>query len=246
MIRWEVPGYVVAFTTRAGGVSSGVYESLNLTTRDRRRGRARRGEPAHRLRGARPRRGPARLQPAGALADGAPGARREARRAGRRALDRRAAGCRCSRCRPTACRSRSRAAIGRARSPCCTPAGAASPRAWSRPASRRSAPARRRRWSGRRSGRAATRSATRSPALFDADLTVGAEARSLERRRARAARGRCRDGRARRSLHAVPPRALLLAPAERPGARRPGGARCCRLTRSARASSACRRRSGPR
>ena len=32
MIRWETPGYVVAFTTRAGGVSSGVYESLNLTT----------------------------------------------------------------------------------------------------------------------------------------------------------------------------------------------------------------------
>ena len=32
MIRWELPGYLVAFTTRAGGVSSGVYESLNLTT----------------------------------------------------------------------------------------------------------------------------------------------------------------------------------------------------------------------
>ncbi len=32
MIRWEVPGYLVAFTTRSGGVSSGVYESLNLTT----------------------------------------------------------------------------------------------------------------------------------------------------------------------------------------------------------------------
>jgi polyphenol oxidase len=32
MIRWDVPGYLVAFTTRAGGVSSGVYESLNLTT----------------------------------------------------------------------------------------------------------------------------------------------------------------------------------------------------------------------
>ena len=31
MIRWETPGYVVAFTTRTGGVSSGVYESLNLT-----------------------------------------------------------------------------------------------------------------------------------------------------------------------------------------------------------------------
>jgi YfiH family protein len=32
VIRWEAPGYVVAFTTRSGGVSSGVYESLNLTT----------------------------------------------------------------------------------------------------------------------------------------------------------------------------------------------------------------------
>jgi YfiH family protein len=31
MMRWEQPGYVVAFTTRAGGVSDGVYESLNLT-----------------------------------------------------------------------------------------------------------------------------------------------------------------------------------------------------------------------
>ena len=30
MIRWDEPGYVVAFTTRHGGVSTGVYESLNL------------------------------------------------------------------------------------------------------------------------------------------------------------------------------------------------------------------------
>jgi purine-nucleoside/S-methyl-5'-thioadenosine phosphorylase / adenosine deaminase len=30
-MRWEQPGYVVAFTTRVGGVSEGVYESLNLT-----------------------------------------------------------------------------------------------------------------------------------------------------------------------------------------------------------------------
>ena len=30
-MRWEQPGYVVAFTTRVGGVSDGVYESLNLT-----------------------------------------------------------------------------------------------------------------------------------------------------------------------------------------------------------------------
>ncbi|HVW88598.1 MAG TPA: polyphenol oxidase family protein [Gaiellaceae bacterium] len=30
MIRWDEPGYAVAFTTRAGGVSDGVYASLNL------------------------------------------------------------------------------------------------------------------------------------------------------------------------------------------------------------------------
>jgi len=31
LITWEQPGYVVGFTTRVGGVSEGVYESLNLT-----------------------------------------------------------------------------------------------------------------------------------------------------------------------------------------------------------------------
>ncbi len=31
MIHWEQDGYVVAFTTRQGGVSDGVYASLNLT-----------------------------------------------------------------------------------------------------------------------------------------------------------------------------------------------------------------------
>jgi YfiH family protein len=30
LIRWEVDGYVVAFTTRVGGVSEGAYASLNL------------------------------------------------------------------------------------------------------------------------------------------------------------------------------------------------------------------------
>jgi YfiH family protein len=30
-MRWEQPGYVVAFTTRVGGVSDGAYASLNLT-----------------------------------------------------------------------------------------------------------------------------------------------------------------------------------------------------------------------
>ncbi len=31
MIRWDEPGYVVAFTTRAGGVSDPPYDSLNLS-----------------------------------------------------------------------------------------------------------------------------------------------------------------------------------------------------------------------
>jgi YfiH family protein len=31
VIRWEQPGYVVAFTTRVGGVSEPPYDSLNLT-----------------------------------------------------------------------------------------------------------------------------------------------------------------------------------------------------------------------
>ena len=31
MIRWDEPGYVVAFTTRLGGVSEAPYDSLNLT-----------------------------------------------------------------------------------------------------------------------------------------------------------------------------------------------------------------------
>ena len=32
MILWDEPGYLVAFTTRVGGVSEGPYDSLNLTT----------------------------------------------------------------------------------------------------------------------------------------------------------------------------------------------------------------------
>jgi YfiH family protein len=31
VIRWSLPGYLVEFTTRQGGVSEGVYESLNLS-----------------------------------------------------------------------------------------------------------------------------------------------------------------------------------------------------------------------
>ena len=30
MIRWQVDGYEIAFTTRVGGVSEGPYASLNL------------------------------------------------------------------------------------------------------------------------------------------------------------------------------------------------------------------------
>ena len=31
MIWWDEPGYVIAFTTRVGGVSKPPYDSLNLT-----------------------------------------------------------------------------------------------------------------------------------------------------------------------------------------------------------------------
>jgi polyphenol oxidase len=34
VIGWEIPGYVVAFTTREGGVSTGPFASLNLGSRD--------------------------------------------------------------------------------------------------------------------------------------------------------------------------------------------------------------------
>ncbi len=34
MIRWDLPGYTVAFTTRDGGVSTGPFASLNLGSRD--------------------------------------------------------------------------------------------------------------------------------------------------------------------------------------------------------------------
>jgi polyphenol oxidase len=40
LIRWDVPGYTVAFSTRVGGVSNGAYESLNL-------GRSTLDEPEH-------------------------------------------------------------------------------------------------------------------------------------------------------------------------------------------------------
>ena len=89
MIFWDQPGYVVAFTTRVGGVSDGVYASLNLTRGtgdDRRRSRRTDGLPANRsacrtsgsrstVRSTRRR----CIAPA-----------RNARRAGRRAVDRRA------------------------------------------------------------------------------------------------------------------------------------------------------------
>ena len=34
MIGWDIPGYVVAFTTREGGVSTAPFASLNLGSRD--------------------------------------------------------------------------------------------------------------------------------------------------------------------------------------------------------------------
>ena len=138
-------------------------------------------------------------------------------------------GCRCSRSPPTACRSRSRAPTASGDSRSCTPAGA-----------------------GLSSGVVAAgvaavggeTAAVVGPAigpccyevgdevssLFDDDLTVDAPPRPVDRRRARAAPRRRRVGRARRPLHVLQPGALLLAPAQRPRARRPGSHRCSRLS----------------
>ena len=92
VIRWDAPGYVVAFTTRVGGVSERRVRvaqprpAAPATTR--RASRRTAGSPARRSASTRA----ARVQPPGALADActAPQAG-HARRAGRRALDRRAA-----------------------------------------------------------------------------------------------------------------------------------------------------------
>ena len=178
--------------------------------RHRRRARRRRGEPPHRLCRARPRR---RRALAFNRQVHSPTVHRaqagQARRARRRALERRArAAVACdvaADCLPIAIARRDRR---RARSQCCTPAGAASREgvvaAGVAGARRR---ARRRRWSDPSIGPVLLRG--RRPEvseLFDADLTVdgkldlwGAAERAL----------RCcrrRDRRARRSLHAVPSR----------------------------------------
>ena len=169
MIRWDAPGpYVVAFTTREGGVSTGAHASLNLGSRT--------DDPARvaenrRLACAQLGLDPERLAVNRAAHNAAlrarPGAN-EASRATRSGPTSRSY--RSSRLPPTACRSRLPARTG-------PPALAVAHAGWrglaagsSRPPSgarRESRP----RSSGRRSGRAATRSAAEVSDRFDADLT---------------------------------------------------------------------------
>ena len=232
MIRWEEPGYVVAFTTRIGGVSSGIYASLNLD-----------GGNGRRRRSSSRRTGASRARQLGldatALAfnrqvhspDGPPGARRDARRAGRRPLERRAGAADARDRPPTACRSQSRALGRRGRSPSCTPAGAASRRASSRRVWRHSA--------------AARSAAIVGPAIGPCCYEVGAEVagalrrrpdrdrqpRSLGGRRARAARvPACRAVERVDLCTRCHPELFFSHRRERPGTRRPGSDRCCRLT----------------
>ena len=205
MIRWDEPGYVVAFTTRVGRRQRRRRTtSLNLTRGTGDDPAQRRGEPAARLRGARarPRSGSRStgrctrrpcIAPAGRAGEHGDGLwTEEPRRADARA------------CPPTACRSRSRAPTARAgaRRPA---RGLARARAKgsSRPAStalgagpdggdRRA----------RRSGRAATRSGTEVSALFDDDLTAGRQARSVDGGRAGAARAPASSASSGSTLHA--------------------------------------------
>ena len=101
----------------------------------------------------------------------------------------------------------------------------------------------------RRSARAATRCGDEVAEPFRARFGArhrAAAASSTSGRAAErgAARRRRRARRALRPLHRVRPGALLLPPARRQAARRPGSARACRLTRSASGTSGSRRRSG--
>ena len=105
VIRWDVGGYVVGFTTRVGGVSEGPYASLNLGLQDRRRprcARARTGaSPAPR---SAPTSGGSRTTTrCTPTASSAPRRRNAAStRTGSGPTSRAS---RSSRCRPTACRS---------------------------------------------------------------------------------------------------------------------------------------------
>ena len=217
--RWDAPGpYVVAFTTRVGGVSDGVYAVAQPRRADRRRPGAGRGEPPPRLRGAR------RSTPSGSRSTGRCTRRPCTARAPARAASPATGSgptsrtCRCSRSPPTACRSRSRARTARARRSRSLHAG----------------------WRGLRAGvvdarrRGARRRAEVAPSIGPGDRAVllrgrrrgrpsalrrrpdaRRDARPVDRRRAGARARRRRARRPARPLHALPPRAVLLAPARR-------------------------------
>ena len=245
VIRWDAPGpYVVAFTTRVGGVSEGPFDSLNLGGRrddparvaeNRRRACDALGLDASRLAVNRQRHTPTVHR-----------ARRrvDADEPGDGLWTRRARSCRCSRSRPTACRSRSRAADGGAPALAVLHAG----------------------WRGLAEGvveagvRAlggGPRRAVVGPAVGPCCYEVGPGGVGAVRRRpddatgsstcGRRPSGRCgaraSRSRARRPLHALQSGALLLAPPHRAGARRPGRARCCRRLSSASGTSASAPRS---
>ena len=244
MIRWEAPGpYVVAFTTRVGGVSEGPFASLNLGSKGDDpdpRGR----EPAPRLRGARARRRAARRQPAAPFADRAP---RSARRPGEPGdglwtdepgLPMLALSADCLPIAIASTNGHAALAVVHAgwRGLAEGIVGAAVAALAGAPAAAVIGPA---------VGPCCYEVGPEVSARFDADLTRDGIPRPLERRRAGAAPRRRRARRAARPLHALQPGALLLASPRRPDARRAGSDRRCRRLRCASATSAFARRSGP-
>ena len=211
LFRWDVPGYAVAFSTRLGGVSEGRFSSLNL---GRRSGDDVENVDENRRRlcdsvGADVEQLTINYQTHSAVVRRARAGEKERRATG---SGRDEPGVPLLALTADCCRSRSSARTAAA-SRCCTRGGGAPGRDRRGGCGRARRQARRRRRPCDRPvllrGRAGGRRALR------ARIAQRVQPRSLARCRAPPARGRLRERRAARPVHALQPRPLLLVPPRR-------------------------------